>query len=53
MLNNRLPPRIVTCAAILVGNALYPLFRMRIIPKIIPGNFETHDSLAFLVHYAQ
>jgi Trk-type K+ transport system membrane component len=56
MLNNRLPPRVVTSAAILVGNTLYPLFlrlRIRIVPKIIPNNFEMYDSPAFLLHYAQ
>jgi Trk-type K+ transport system membrane component len=56
MLNNRLPPRIITIAAILIGNTLYPLFlrlRIQIVPKIIPNNFETHDSLAFLLHYAR
>src|SRR5256885_7040305 len=55
MLKNCLPPRIVTSAAILVGNTLCPLFlrlRIRIVPKIIPNNFETHDSLAFLLHCA-
>lgn len=56
MLSNRLPPRIVTSAATLVSNTLYPLFlrlRIRTVPKIIPNNFETHYSLAFLLHYAQ